>query len=395
MSPKADLQPMLEERLEELTFLAEAISEQVSLIDSFQNQHILAHRGEGAEDDAGPVANALSAFQDELQQMLQQFETQLRQREELNCQEADLSRREEKLAGQKKSLVQRFRAERAQLQLDKELLSRQNGQENPALPQSSTEPSTPVSRDSLSELESRLKELTDLLEECDEENRKLSAENQELRGLFNENPPQVGEDASTHVAEIFDLRRQLEITLDELQESRNELNRLKSDGGSLTAKTFSWEDQKRALLASLEDESSQEQLMNDPVALLESLKASEDRGRQQEQTIEQLEMLLREYEEGTRSEEDASHREKCQQLFDESEVIAAEKARLVELEQEWRDKIGVAEIELSKERARLARDQAALEEQRRELEEQLASDEESPANERPKKRRWMERLGLA
>lgn len=56
MSPKADLQPMLEERLEELTFLAEAISEQVSLIDSFQNQHILAHRGEGAEDDAGPVA---------------------------------------------------------------------------------------------------------------------------------------------------------------------------------------------------------------------------------------------------------------------------------------------------------------------------------------------------
>ena len=395
MSPKADLQPMLEERLEELTFLAEAISEQVSLIDSFQNQHILAHRGEGAEDDAGPVANALSAFQDELQQMLQQFETQLRQREELNCQEADLSRREEKLAGQKKSLVQRFRAERAQLQLDKELLSRQNGQENPALPQSSTEPSTPVSRDSLSELESRLKELTDLLEECDEENRKLSAENQELRGLFNENPPQVGEDASTHVAEIFDLRRQLEITLDELQESRNELNRLKSDGGSLTAKTFSWEDQKRALLTSLEDESSQEQLMNDPVALLESLKASEDRGRQQEQTIEQLEMLLREYEEGTRSEEDASHREKCQQLFDESEVIAAEKARLVELEQEWRDKIGVAEIELSKERARLARDQAALEEQRRELEEQLASDEESPANERPKKRRWMERLGLA
>lgn len=96
------------------------------------------------------------------------------------------------------------------LQPDKELLSRQNGQDNPSSPKSSTEPSTPVSRDSLSELESRLKKLTDLLEECDEENRKLSAENQELRGLLNENPPLAGEDASTHVAEIFDLKRQLE-----------------------------------------------------------------------------------------------------------------------------------------------------------------------------------------
>ena len=79
-----------------------------------------------------------------------------------------------------------------------------------------------------------------------------------------------------------------------------------------------------------------------------------------------------------------------EELFNQDEVIVAERTRLAELKQEWEDKLRKAELEISVQRAEIAREKAKLEEKLSFLEAQK-SDEQSP--EKPR-RRWLSALGI-
>lgn len=404
-------QPKLESRLEELIFLAEAISEQVNVIDTFQAEYILPaaqhKREQGSVESAEFSPVSATQVTEQVKNLVAQFEENSRQRDELAKLESDLARREEKLKGQRKSLTQRFKAEWAQLQLEKlELESLKSllgdAEVQVSSPAAETSALNSASGCTLAEVTTKVEELSTHLHESQTEIQRLQSENEELREqLRMRQQKSESPDEAEHIAEIFDLKRRLELTLEELQDAKSELQRLRSVGTVETPVAGgTWEEQKRALLNSLENESNSETAMQQPEAMLESLRQSEELVKQKDATIKQLEALLKEYEEGTNSELHDAEKEAQRKLIDESEVIAIEKERLCELEQQWREKIGEAEIELSKERARLSRERAALDEKLRDFEQNdhqtpENQDSEQPQADQPKKRKWMERLGLA
>jgi hypothetical protein len=87
-------------------------------------------------------------------------------------------------------------------------------------------------------------------------------------------------------------------------------------------------------------------------------------------------------------------------LLDRDEVIQAERAKLNQLQDEWREKLRHAEIEASLERAKLARERADLDERIRAFEAQRAAFAASGnastdvAVTKPQSGRWLSRLGL-
>jgi len=87
---------------------------------------------------------------------------------------------------------------------------------------------------------------------------------------------------------------------------------------------------------------------------------------------------------------------------DKDAVLCRERAALQQLQDDWREKLRQAEIELSLERAKIARQHAELNEKRRELEKQIAdlpaaaSPSSGAANlsTKPPRGQWLARLGL-
>ena len=89
-------------------------------------------------------------------------------------------------------------------------------------------------------------------------------------------------------------------------------------------------------------------------------------------------------------------------MLDQDAVIQEERQRLLQLQQEWQDKLRQAEVEMSVQRARIARERTELDEKLRVLEEhkstmaaQQNSGEPNSSN-KPQKpaRRWLTRMGL-
>jgi hypothetical protein len=85
-------------------------------------------------------------------------------------------------------------------------------------------------------------------------------------------------------------------------------------------------------------------------------------------------------------------------MFDDDELVRAERARLKELQTEWESKFRDMEIAASIERANLARERRELERQNAELEEQLAHLKQDLRQDSlvgpNQSRRWMAKLGL-
>lgn len=84
-------------------------------------------------------------------------------------------------------------------------------------------------------------------------------------------------------------------------------------------------------------------------------------------------------------------------MFDKDAVIQEERENLARLQEEWREKLRKAEVEISVERAKLGRERSKIDEQLRMIEQRIASGGNvgagSPA-EKPPRSRWLTRLGL-
>jgi hypothetical protein len=91
------------------------------------------------------------------------------------------------------------------------------------------------------------------------------------------------------------------------------------------------------------------------------------------------------------------------EIFDQDEAIRRERERLQGLQKEWEEKLRQAEIDISRDRAKLSRERLELEERQRELSDQLrgtkregdAAEAENGSNRSAQRGgRWFSKLGL-
>ena len=81
-----------------------------------------------------------------------------------------------------------------------------------------------------------------------------------------------------------------------------------------------------------------------------------------------------------------------EEILSSDELIQQERAKLQDLQEQMKEKLRQAELDISVQRATLAREQSALEEKLHQLQHQLqGSEEESQVTPR---RRWLSALGI-
>lgn len=209
----------------------------------------------------------------------------------------------------------------------------------------------------------------------------------------------VDEDAQQKMA---DLQRRFEMAVDDLRQVKQEKAQLEekltqASVGKVPAVdsgAMDWQSQKARLLASLESdgdeadeeettpERAQEKLnIQGTIEITDQIVANKDR------EIAELQAQL-----ATIAEEKPQNQDIGAEICDQDEMIQAERARLQQLQTEWREKLRGAELEMSTQRATLARKEAELKELLAAA--QKAADDAAISNGDKPRRRWLSALGL-
>jgi chromosome segregation ATPase len=216
----------------------------------------------------------------------------------------------------------------------------------------------------------------------------------------------VATDDTGYVLE--DLQRRYDMLLQDLKQERKrtgellaELAKLRAgsaQGRSSDADGLDWEAQKRRLLQALEsdldaddpDDAQQRQRIEQTIRRTEELLAVKDR------EIQELQRLLQ--EQSAQLGHMAVGAAAVAQVLDRDEVIRQERENLARLQEEWREKLRGAEVEISLQRARLARERAQLDEklqQYQALVEKLGAQADADtARKQGSRGNWLTRLGL-
>ncbi len=218
---------------------------------------------------------------------------------------------------------------------------------------------------------------------------------------------EAASDAEQDPRKRDELQRRFEMAVEEVRELKRtnaELeNKLKSRGGNSGAGGspapgggLDWEAQKQRLLASLEADSDDE----DDEAAREERTSIEGTIRITDQIVAQKDLEIAELKEQLEHHvgmSDSSLSSAAAELLDNDEVIRQEREKLSQMQAEWREKIGEAEIEISVQRAKLARERAEVDEKLRQLQieqENHVPHEDSSEPGKPVRGRWLARLGL-
>ena len=255
----------------------------------------------------------------------------------------------------------------------------------------------------LKQLRSLVAERADGAEEIDvkellEQLSDLRSERDELIGRLADAEMQV-ERASAADSEHFDeLQRRFEVAVSEIRELKTKNDNLQQQVSQTAAVShdishaatadFDWEQQKLRLMQQLDsdldasnaDDKQVKLSIESTIQITDQVIADKDR------QITELKALLEEKSERS-NESDSSA------ILDNDEQIREERERLSRLEEEWREKLKQAEIDISVERAKLARERSDVEEKLRTLED---SSRESTGSRTAAKQsgRWLSRLGL-
>lgn len=201
--------------------------------------------------------------------------------------------------------------------------------------------------------------------------------------------------------EVEDLRRRLEMALEDLREAKTKVERLEAQKGAAgsAAESLDWETQKRNLLVKLD---SNQVDATERMTIQQVIDATDDVVRRKDQEIEQLEGLLQHQSENIQGY--AVGAAAVAGLLETDELICQERENLERLQNEWREKLKRAEIEISMERARIARERKELDTQLEDVQREktriealLAQKPETNTRCRSEvapKNRWFSRLGL-
>ncbi len=238
-----------------------------------------------------------------------------------------------------------------------------------------------------------------------EELRQLREERDDLRDRLETAEAQLAAGGGGDSEASSDMQRRFEMAVEEVRElkrANSELEqKLKARGSAPAAAPgggLDWEAQKQRLLASLEaddydendeDEVAERTSIEGTIRITDEVVASKDR---------EIAELKRQLEEGAVAGSGAAAAQTAE-LINADETIRQEREKLLQMQAEWREKIGKAEIDISVERAKIARERNLLEEKARQL--QLDQDSrpqgDAPsggAEGKPARGRWLARLGL-
>lgn len=198
------------------------------------------------------------------------------------------------------------------------------------------------------------------------------------------------------VADVRELKRRNSELEEQLLNARSE-NSAGQRSRPAADSAMDWEATKRRMLASLEADNAAESA-DDRLTIESTIQITDDIVAQKDQELAELRMLLSQQSSNIGSV--AVGASAIAESFDRDELIRQEREKLELLQQEWRDKLRQAEIDISIERARIAR-------QRLEIDEKLSaydsarSQETEDANggganqqKQPTRGRWLARLGL-
>jgi len=210
-------------------------------------------------------------------------------------------------------------------------------------------------------------------------------------------------------ADDHDLHMQLELAIEDLRtiqtdklKLEKELEAIKQASYPVTAPTgdWNWETQKQHLLAQLEgfDDNCPQQA-DDKLTVTGAISITDQIVTEREKEIAELRKQL-ETQSG-HSEVVVAHDHTIAELLDHDQVILTEREKLRTIQEEWRDKLRQAEIDLSVERATIARKRTRLDEQMEAFQKQQAENQQldSPLNRQTNDaqssgRRWLAKLGL-
>lgn len=212
---------------------------------------------------------------------------------------------------------------------------------------------------------------------------------------------QVG---SHGTADGDELRGRLESALEEVRTLRQRNTELDeklakgvAGGGGAVGGAMDWEAQKQRMLAQLEsdcDEDSPEK-QKERLTIEGTINITDSIVSEREREIAELKRLLDDQSKNIGGM--AVGAAAIAEMLDGDELIQQERANLEALQQEWREKLRKAEIDISVERAKFARERAQLEDKLQAMQQASISDGndgDGDDGKKPKRGRWLARLGL-
>jgi len=205
---------------------------------------------------------------------------------------------------------------------------------------------------------------------------------------------------------LEDLRRRYEMALDDVRELKAENADLREKlskapaAPSPSGGALDWEAQKQRILASLESDSDEdgedEEEAAERMEIEEVVRKTDEALAAKDREIDELQQVLQTQSSNVGSM--AVGAAALGEVLDADAIVCEERENLKKLQEEWREKLRQAEIDLSVERAKIARERMEIEEQLRLLEERRGSSAdavgESGSPDKPTGRRWLARLGL-
>lgn len=246
---------------------------------------------------------------------------------------------------------------------------------------------------------------------ADDELDQLHAELETLRSKLAEAEARVSSaPAEGDHRKHEDLKRRFELALEDLRELKQRNAELeeqlagaksgKSSGDSRGNEKLDWEAQKRRLLAELEaDDAEDEERQEERLSIEGTIRITDEIVFRKDQEIAELKRILEEQSSNLGSV--AIGAAAIAEALDQDELIRQERENLAQMQQEWRDKLKQAEIDISVERARVARERLELDEKLQwlEAERQKFTPADGKAGSKGEagsaaQRRWWARLGL-
>jgi DNA repair exonuclease SbcCD ATPase subunit len=343
-----------------------------------QNEELAAKLAAAKAERAASTANVSEQIA-ELQAETKRFKEELRAATELN------------VASER---------ELAQLRAAQEDLSRHAGD--------SAETKKEIAR--LREIETQVAELRAKLNqtsaELNEANEKTAVANEqiaELQKQLESATAKGGESSSPDEQLLRDLEKKHELAMDDVRnlkrrnaELEEKIVNLKSGGGAASSShsASSWEAMKERMLAELEAETDETpERKKEKLAIEDAIRMTDDVVTQKIKEIEELKTLL---DQQSHTVADvAVGAAAINEIFDQDELIRQERERLQQAQEEWREKLRQAEVEISVERARIARERAEFEEKLRAIEAERSQVQTGGSKQgKPARGRWLERLGL-
>lgn len=223
--------------------------------------------------------------------------------------------------------------------------------------------------------------------EADELRRQVAALRDELAEAIEAANSHQEADASE------DYRRRYELALEDVQDLKAQLEQqTRPPASQPVAAGLDWEAEKRKILASLEAEGEDEEQDDDGrrrrIEIHRVLESTSRIVAEKDREIAELKQLLSQQSENLGAV--AVGAAAVGQIVDSDPIIREERDTLRQLQEEWREKLRHAEIEVSLERAKIARERAQLEDKLRGAPEPPKEAEK----EKPARGRWLSRLGL-